>query len=112
MDIGATEAFRPSVTVDTESVSIADRAVVINIDTATDADGTVTGIQVYRDVNSNGTADDGELIDTVMLGGLVTLPVEQLPVGTSDLLFIPEDNTGLLGTAATGSVMSSPSTRE
>ncbi len=104
VDIGATEAFRPIVTVDAQSVTITDRAVVINIDTATDADGSVTGIQVYRDVNNNGTPDDGELIDTITLGGTVSLPVEQLPVGTSNLLFVPEDNTGLLGAPSTGSV--------
>ncbi len=104
IDIGATEAYRPTVTLGAQTVSIADRAVVINVTSANDVDGSVTGIMVYRDANSNGTADENELIDTIMLGGTVTLPVEQLPVGTSNLLLVPVDNTGLLGTGSTGSV--------
>ncbi len=104
IDIGATEAYRPTVTLGAQTVSIANRAVVINVTAANDVDGTVSGIRVYRDANSNGIADTGELIDTIMIGGTVTLPVEQLPVGTSDLLLIPVDNTGLLGSGSTGSV--------
>ncbi len=104
VDIGATEGFRPTVTLGAETVTLVSREVVINVTTANDPDGLVSGIRVFRDANNNGTADAGELIDTIPLGGTTVLPVEQLPVGTSTLLLIPVDNTGLLGNASTGTV--------
>lgn len=103
-DIGATEAFRPTATLEAEAVTIANRTVVVNITSATDTDGEVTAIRVYRDVNNNGIAETNELVSTVMLGGTVSFPVEDLQVGENNLLLVPIDNTGLLGNTSTGTI--------
>ncbi len=83
------------------------QSLVLTANTVADADGTVTQVNFYRDANTNGVADTGELIgsDADPAGGYtLTVDTTALAYGSVQFLAVAVDNDSGAGAAVSAAV--------